>query len=77
MTKDELLIFLEHGRKTEEAILLYAKHIQNTLYLSGFNKSLRDKTKETLHMLQRESHEHTIFMRQLIDQVREGEKDVY
>ncbi len=77
MTRDELLVFLEQGRKIEEGILLYSEHIMNTLYLSGFDKDLRNKIKETLNTLHRESYEHKIFMRQLIEQVKEGEKDVY
>lgn len=77
MTKDELLILLEQGRKTEEAILLYSEHIKNTLYLSGFNSDIRNKIKGILNVLHRESYEHKIFMRQLIDQVKKGERDVY
>jgi len=77
MTKDELLVLLERGRKIDEAILLYSEHLKNTLYLSGFEKGLRDKTMETLNTLHKESHVHKIFMRQLIDQVKKGDKDVY
>jgi len=77
MTKDELLVFLEQGRKIDEALLLYSEHIKNTLYLSGFNTSLRNKSKEILNTLHRESYEHKIFLRQLLDQVKKGEKDVY
>jgi hypothetical protein len=77
MTRDELLVFLERGRKIEEAILLYSEHVKNTLYLSGFDKNLRNKIKDTLNSLHRESYEHKVFMRQLIDQVKNGDKNVY
>jgi hypothetical protein len=77
MTKDEFLTFLEQGRKIDEVLLLYSEHLKNTLYLSGFDKNLRNKTKETLNTLHRESYEHKIFMRQLIDQVKKGDKNVY
>jgi hypothetical protein len=77
MTKDELLILLEHGRKIEEAIVLYSEHIKNTLYLSGFKKSDRNNAKKILNNLHRESYEHKIFMRQLIEQVKKDDKHVY
>jgi len=77
MSRDELIIFLEQGRKIEEGLLLYSEHIKNTLYLSGFKKSLRDKAREILNTLHRESYEHKIFMRQLIDQVKNGDKNAY
>ena len=77
MTKDELLVFLEQGRKIEEAIFLYTEHLKNTLYISGFDKDLRKETRDILNTLHRESFEHKIFMRQLIDQVKEGDQNVY
>jgi hypothetical protein len=77
MTRDELLILLEKGRRIEEAILLYSEHIRNTLYLSGFNKSLRNNAREMLNTLHRECYEHTIFLKQLIEQVEKGDNNVY
>lgn len=77
MSRDELLAFLEQGRKIEEALLLYSEHLKNTLYLSGFNANLRNKAKELLNILHRESYEHKIFLRQLIEQVSKGGENVY
>ncbi len=77
MIKDELLAELEKARRTEEVMLLYTRHIKNTLYLSGFKKDVRNKIKETLDTLHREGSVHKIFIRQLIDKVKEGEQNVY
>jgi hypothetical protein len=77
MTKNELVEFLEKGRRTEEAIALYAEHIRNTLYLSGFKKEQRFKMKETLDLLCKESNEHSILLSQLLNEAKARKEDVY
>ncbi len=77
MTKNELVSFLERGRKIEEAIQLYAKHIKNTLYLSGFKKELHNDVKKVLDTLSQDNDERKVFMKQLIDKVKQGDQDVY
>lgn len=77
MTRNELLVILEQVRRTEEAITLYAKHIKNTLYLSGLHKDLRHKVKEALDTLHKESGEHRDLVVQLMEEVKKGGQDVY
>lgn len=77
MTRNELLISLGQTLRTEEAIVLYSKHMKNTLYLSGLGKNLQGRVKETLETLYKESNQHRIFMNQLIDEVKKGGQDVY
>ena len=77
MTKDELITLLEEVRKIEDALALYSKHIKNTLYLSGFKKGQMDEVQERLNILYKESKEQKKSLKQLIDEVKKGDRNVY
>jgi hypothetical protein len=77
MTKDELVVFLEQGRRTEEAVALYASHIRNTLYLSGLKKDVQQKLREVLDVIHKESNEHKILLNQLMSEAQNRGQDVY
>jgi hypothetical protein len=78
MTKQELLSFLQEATKTEEsAIPLYVKHIDSTLFLSGFGEDAQEQIRQILNQLHRGSTRHSKIYRRLIDTVEKEDKDVY
>jgi rubrerythrin len=78
ITKEKLIDQLEECLNTEEsAIPLYAKHINSTLFLSGFTDDSCSRIKEILSELASDSDHHTSMFEQLIEHVKSGGKDVY
>jgi len=78
MTKQELLSSLQEAMKTEEsAIPLYTRHIDSTLFLSGFDEDAQERIRQILNRLRREAMEHGEIYKRLIDTVEKEEKDVY
>lgn len=53
------IALLEEAVKTEEsAIQIYTRHIESTLFLSGFKEETGDRIKQTLQVLAEESQKH-------------------
>ena len=78
INKEDLLKSLKASLNTEErAIPLYTKHINRTLFLSGFDKDLQSKIKDTLLTLKAESQRHEQIFRSLVDKVERSQRDVY
>ncbi|MDD5019560.1 MAG: hypothetical protein PHH75_00420 [Candidatus Omnitrophica bacterium] len=78
MTKDALIAKLEEGIKIEEsAIVVYTKHMGNTLFLSGFAPGSKEKVAEILRTLWEESRGHRKIFEQIIARVQKDEKNVY
>ena len=64
-------------RIEEQAIPLYARHINNSLFLSGLEKNKRKRAEDVLNILHKESERHGAIFRSLIEKVKVSEKDVY
>ena len=78
MNKHEVLRNLEEGLKIEEsAIPIYVRHINSTLFLSGFNKHDSSRIKEILESLARETEKHKRIFSRLREMVEASEQDVY
>lgn len=78
MTKQELLNLLQEAVKTEEsAIPLYTKHISSTLFLSGFDEGAKERIRQILEKLYRESTGHSKIYKKLIDRIQGENQDVY
>lgn len=78
MTKQELLNALEEGLRTEESALpIYTKHIDSTLFLSGFTPEQQDRIRQILNRLSTESTGHARIYQNLIEKITSENKDVY
>jgi rubrerythrin len=76
--KDDLLASLKESLNTEErAIPIYTRHLNSTLFFSGFSKELQKKIKDTLLTLKSESQRHEQVFKALIEKVEKSQKDVY
>ncbi len=78
ITKQRFIEELEKCLKTEQsAIPLYAKHVNNTLFLSGFTKSDSEKISKVMKELMDDSKAHSDVLEGLIDRAKRSERDVY
>lgn len=78
MTKNELLEALQEALKTEESAMpLYTKHIDSTLFLSGFDLAEQEQIGRILHTLNVESTHHGMALQLLINKIKSEDKDVY
>jgi len=78
MTKQELLKLLQNALKTEEiAMPLYTRHIDSTLFLSGFDPDAQKRMSGILHTLNIESTHHGMALQWLINKIQSEDKDVY
>lgn len=78
MTKQELLKLLKETLNTEESAMpLYTRHIDSTLFLSGFDSGEQKHISRILNTLNAESTDHGIALRQLINKIESEDKDVY
>jgi hypothetical protein len=78
ITRDDLLIFLKESLDTEErAIPLYARHLNSTLFFSGFDIGLQKKIEDMLLKLKRESEGHALLLKPMIDKIERSRRDVY
>lgn len=69
---------LQRGLDEEErAIPLYAKHLDTTLFLSGFKPEVQTRVKELLLLLKKESEFHARVYHQLLKGVKGSHRDVY
>ncbi|MDD5464779.1 MAG: hypothetical protein PHP73_00285 [Candidatus Omnitrophica bacterium] len=76
--KEELLKFLKEAEVLEEkSIPVYTKHLDSTLFLSGFSKEEQEELKKVLLILKKGSEEHREIYEDLINKIRESAKDVY
>jgi rubrerythrin len=76
--KEDLLASLKESLNTEErAIPIYTRHLNSTLFLSGFSKDLQEKIKNTLLTLKSESQRHEQIFKALIERLERSQKDVY
>jgi len=78
MTKQELLKSLQHALNTEESAMpLYTRHINSTLFLSGFDHDAQKRMSEILHTLNIESTHHGMALQSLINKIQSEDKDAY
>lgn len=78
ITKEKLMTHLGEALKTEEnAIPLYSKHIGSTLFFSPFEEEKRKRIQEILNKLIYDSQRHARMIEDLIDKLKNGDKDVY
>ena len=78
INKNDLIASLKQNLYTEEqAIPIYSKHLNSTVFFSGFNKGLQEKIKNTLLILKKESQHHEQIFKALIDKLEKSPKDVY
>ncbi len=76
--KEELLKSLKEAEVLEEkSIPVYTKHLDSTLFLSGFSKEEQEELKKVLLILKKGSEEHREIYEDLINKIRESAKDVY
>ena len=78
INKQQLIKVLEEGLKVEESVIpLYSKHISNALFLSGLEKEKEAGIREILNKLRSDSLRHKGLFEDLLNKVRESNKDVY
>lgn len=75
--KDLVKMLRECLTLEEDAIPIYAKHIENTLFLADLKKAGRDKLKDMLNRLKMESEGHRDVFQGLIKKVEGADRDVY
>lgn len=76
--KQETLNLLGECLKREEDIIpLYSRHIESSLFLSGFDKKTRGKISAILNKLRSDSMRHKQIFEDLIKKVKESNLDVY
>lgn len=76
--REEIVKIIEEALKIEEsAIPLYSKHVNNTLFLSGFAERERSKVKEILDRLKRESENHKLIFEKLLAVIKSSKQNVY
>lgn len=78
MEKQKIMDMIQECIKTEEsAIPLYAKHLGNTLFLSGFKEDERRRIKEILRILLEQSEMHKRKYKGIFKKIRTSNKNVY
>ena len=78
ITKEKLMDSLNEALKTEEsAIPLYSKHIGSTLFFSPFEEDKRKRIEQILNILTHDSQRHARVIEDLIDKLKNEDKDVY
>lgn len=78
MTKEELIDRLKKLCDEEEhAIPLYSKHIESTLFLSGFGPEVKKEIEDMLLTLSLESEVHARMFDAMVKRVKESGRDVY
>ena len=78
MIKEALLEKLEEAIKIEEAaIVVYSRHVDSTLFLSGFSPDSRQSVARILAELLEDSQRHRKTFEKLIARVGKDEKNVY
>lgn len=76
--KQKTLEFLEECLRLEESVIpLYSRHIDNTLFLSGFDKAEREKISRILNKLRSDSMRHRKIFAGLVKKIKGSDKDVY
>jgi len=76
--RDELIALLRRGLDTEEkGISIYAKHIDNIVFLSGLSQEDQGKIKHTLMILKQDSESHKVIFQDLINKITESTRDVF
>jgi len=78
LKKDELLFLLRECLDIEEkAMPVYARHLNNVLFLSDFSEEDRQKVRDILELLNKESEGHRKKFEDLISKVKGSTQDVY
>ncbi len=78
INKNDLIASLKQNLYTEEqSIPIYSKHLNSTVFFSGFSKGLQEKIQNTLLILKNESQHHEQIFKALIDKLEKSPKDVY
>lgn len=78
ISKEEATKIFTEGIKTEEsAIPLYVKHIENTLFLSGFDEVKKARIKEILLQLKQDSGKHKKTYEYLLNITDKSKQNVY
>jgi rubrerythrin len=78
ISKKDLIDSLKQSLYAEEkAIPIYTRHLDSTLFLSGFSKGLQKKIKNTLLILKSESERHEQIFKALLEKVEKSQNDVY
>ncbi|MBN2106571.1 MAG: hypothetical protein JW832_04035 [Deltaproteobacteria bacterium] len=77
-TRQELLALLQNMlRNEEEAIPIYARHLNNALFLSEFSAADQQDIKSKLQILIVESQQHQRNFENMIRSIEGGQCDVY
>jgi len=77
-TKQEILeLLINMLRNEEEAIPIYARHLNNALFLSEFNAADQQDIKSKLQLLIVQSQQHQRKFEDMIRSIEGGQCDVY
>lgn len=77
-TREDILGLLRNMMQNEEeAIPIYARHLNNALFLSEFSAADRQDIKGKLQVLIVESQQHQRRFQDMIRRIEEGGRDVY
>ncbi len=77
-TRQELIDLLERAALLEESVIpIYSKHVENSLFLSGFNEGARQRIATILKKLALDSSRHKQTMDGLLKKVKEADVHVY
>jgi len=78
ISKKDLVKRIREDIKTEEvAVVLYSKHLKDTLRISGIEESVREKMVDLLEKLTEESRQHERVMKELLEKILGSDRDVY
>jgi len=65
--KQEIMEMMEECVRIEEAVIpLYSKHIESTLFLSGFDKGAASEVRQILDRLKMDSEKHKVIFEGLL-----------
>lgn len=78
ISKKDLVKRIREDIKTEEvAVVLYSKHLKDTLRISGIDEAVREKMVDLLDKLTEESRQHERVMKELLEKILGSDRDVY
>jgi len=77
-SKQEIIKMVDECVKVEESVIpLYSKHIENTVFLSGFDKGSASEVRRILDRVKTDSEKHKVIFDGLLTKIKESSKDVY
>lgn len=76
--KKEIIKLVEECAKIEESVIpLYSKHIDNTLFLSGFDAGSAAGVRSILDKLKKDSERHKGVFESLLARIERSSQNVY